>query len=214
MTAHARPHGHRWFATVYDTIMRFAERGWLAGVRDNLVGDLHGQVLEIGAGTGANLPHYRTADHVIATEPDPAMRQRLHRRRTQAMVPVQICAARGEDLPFVDAGFDAVVTTLVLCSVDDLAQTLAEIRRVLKPAGTFVFCEHVRDDGVRGRIQDLLAPLWRYLGAGCHLNRRTQFAIEQAGLAIRDLRAFAPRPNFPFTVPMISGVAVPAEQVH
>lgn len=206
--------GHWWFARFYDTITRTAERGWLGAVRESLVGELGGQVLEIGAGNGANLPHYRAARRVLAAEPDPAMRRRLHQRLTEALVPVEISAARGEDLPFGDASFDAVVATLVLCSVDDLDRTLAEVRRVLKPAGTFVFCEHVRAMGLRGRIQDLLTPLWRRVGAGCHLNRRTQAAIERAGLAVRDVEVFAPWPNFPFTVPMIRGVASPVNQDH
>lgn len=211
MADHVDEGGHRWFATFYDTITRSAERGWLGALRDRLVGELSGQILEIGAGTGANLSHYRTAVRVVAAEPDPAMRRRLSGRLSQAMVPVEVIAARGEDLPFPDAGFDAVVSTLVLCSVDDLDQTLAEVRRVLKPAGMFVFCEHVRHVGARGRLQDVLTPLWRRVGAGCRLNRRTQAAIEESGLAVRDLEVFAPWPNFPFTVPMIHGVATPIE---
>ncbi|KWX04799.1 hypothetical protein TH66_06450 [Carbonactinospora thermoautotrophica] len=205
---------HRYFARYYDRITQVAERRWLGAVRDRLVGELGGQVLEIGAGTGANLAHYRGAARVVAAEPDRAMRHYLRQRLDQAHVPVEVSAARGEDLPFPDASFDAVVSTLVLCSVSDLDRTLAEVRRVLKPTGRFVFCEHVRAPGVRGRIQDLLTPVWRRLGAGCHPNRRIRAAIERAGLVIRDIETFYPRPNLPVTVPMIQGVAVPADRRH
>ncbi|MDR8414806.1 class I SAM-dependent methyltransferase [Nonomuraea sp. 3-1Str] len=202
--------GHRCFAMCYDAITRVAERYWLGAVREELVGGLGGRVLEIGAGSGANLAHYRAAGQVVAAEPDAAMRRRLRARPAGAAVPVRVLAARGERLPFADASFDAVVATLVLCSVDDPGRTLAEVRRVLKPAGRFVFFEHVRGTGARGRIQDLLTPLWRRLGAGCHLNRRSLATIEHAGLAVHDVRTFAPRPNLPVTVPMIRGVATRA----
>ncbi|MER5624841.1 FAD-dependent monooxygenase [Streptosporangium sp. NPDC002544] len=80
------------------------------------------------------------------------------------------------------------------------------------PAGTFVFCEHVRDTGARGRIQDLLTPLWQRIAAGCHLNRRTQAAIKEAGLAVREVAVFAPWPNFPVNVPMIRGRSRPLDR--
>ncbi|MCC5576294.1 class I SAM-dependent methyltransferase [Microtetraspora sp. AC03309] len=199
---------------LYDRITRGAEERWLGALRDHLVGNLSGQVLEIGAGTGANLAHYREAERVVVAEPDPAMRQRLRRRKREASVPVEISSACGEELPYPDASFDAVVSTLVLCSVDDLNRTLAEVRRVLRLTGTFVFCEHVRDTGMRGRIQDLLTPLWRRIGAGCRPNRRTQAAIEQADLVVHHIETIAPHPNLPFTVPIIHGVAMPVDHQH
>ncbi|WP_067143923.1 class I SAM-dependent methyltransferase [Microtetraspora malaysiensis] len=211
MAEHGDAHGHRCFALLYDRITRGAEERWLGALRDHLVGNLSGQVLEIGAGTGANLAHYREAERVVTAEPDPAMRQRLRRRKREASVPVEISSACGEELPYPDASFDAVVSTLVLCSVVDLNRTLAEVRRVLRPTGTFVFCEHVRDAGVRGRIQDLLTPLWRRIGAGCRPNRRTLAALEQAGLVVHHIETIAPHPNLPFTVPIVHGVARPVD---
>jgi ubiquinone/menaquinone biosynthesis C-methylase UbiE len=207
MSERVSERGHRFFAMWYDRLNGIAERRWLGSLRDRLVADLGGQVLEIGAGTGANLPYYRSAELLIAAEPDPAMRRRLTGRLDQAKVPVRIDTASAEDLPYGDAGFDAVVSTLVLCSVADLDQALTQIRRVLKPTGRFVFCEHVRDTGVRGRIQDLATPLWSRLAAGCHLDRDIAAAVARNGLRIDDLQVFRPSPNSPVTTPLIRGTA-------
>jgi ubiquinone/menaquinone biosynthesis C-methylase UbiE len=202
---------HRLFALWYDPILGFLERRWLGRAREELLAQLGGQILEIGAGTGANLAHYRRADRVVAAEPDPAMRERLHRRLNEAHVPVEISPARAESLPFGDDTFDVVVATLVLCSVDDLPATLAEVRRVLRPAGRLVVIEHVRDDGTRGRVQDLLAPLWQRLAAGCHLNRDITTAIQTAGLETGQIQAFRPCPMPPVLRRWIRGTATPLD---
>ncbi|MEO3867398.1 methyltransferase domain-containing protein [Nonomuraea sp. B12E4] len=202
---------HRFFARWYDTVTGPLERRWLGRVREELLADLGGQILEIGAGTGANLAHYRRADHVVAAEPDPAMRERLRRRLGEARVPVELSPVRVEDLPFGDDTFDVVVSTLVLCSVADLPAALAEVRRVLRPAGRLVVIEHVRDDGVRGRAQDALAPLWRRLAAGCHLNRDIATAIRTAGLEAGPIDTFRPRPTLPILHRWIRGTATPPE---
>jgi len=110
-------------------------------------------------------------------------------------------------LPFADASFDAVVSTLVLCTVRDLPRSLAEIRRVLRPAGKIYFIEHIRADGFAGRVQDAIKPVWSYFAAGCNVNRRTERAFDEAGLRLTDVT----RTKFaPVVMPVIYGVAEPA----
>lgn len=196
------PRGHRWFAATYDLLTYFAERRALAELRPLVAGGAAGRVLEVGVGTGANLPYYPTGTEVAATDPDPFMLERARRRAAKLGRPVELHCAAAESLPFPDASFDAVVSTLVLCTVADPARALAEIRRVLKPGGTFRFIEHVRADGPAGRVQDLITPLWRRVGAGCHPNRRTAAGIEAAGFALLEGR----RRSLPLT-PLITGIA-------
>lgn len=199
--------GHRLFAAIYDRMSRPVERGWLGELRSQLVGDLTGDVLDIGAGTGANLPHFRDATKVVAAEPDPAMRQRLHAKLSETRGPVEISSATAEALPFPDDSFDAATFMLVLCSVDDPDRALAEARRVLKPGARLVFIEHVRSTGRMATWQDRLEPLWVRIGAGCHPNRDTQAAIEQAGFTIQQIETITPKPCMPITSPVIQGVA-------
>lgn len=145
-------------------------------------------MVEIGAGTGANLPHYPRIERLFAFEPDPAMRRRL-RPRTQGLpFPVELGDAPAEDLPMADGTADTLVSVLVLCSVTDPDRALAEARRVLRPGGRLLFLEHVRGSGRRGRWQDRAVPVWRRVGAGCHPNRDSVGTIERAGFAIEELR--------------------------
>ncbi|MEX0749379.1 MAG: class I SAM-dependent methyltransferase, partial [Dehalococcoidia bacterium] len=113
--------------------------------------------------------------------------------------------APAESLPFGDASFDAVVSTLVLCTVDDVQRSLAEIRRVLRPAGRLVFIEHVRADGFSGSVQDAIRPAWGYFAAGCNPNRRTGQALADAAFRVTSLQhtEFAP------IIPVIYGTAEP-----
>lgn len=182
----ARDQGHPWFAAVYDLLNRGLERGLLRRLRPSVVGEARGRVLEIGVGTGASFPYYRRAavERLVATDPDPHMLRRAERRAQQLDLPVALQQAPAEALPFADASFDTVVSTLVLCTVADPALALAEARRVLKPGGTLRFIEHVRAEGRLGRLQDLATPLWRRAAAGCHPNRRTARSIEAAGFDI------------------------------
>ncbi len=200
---------HRIFAATYDRMSRAAEQGWLGELRGQLLAPLRGAVLEIGAGTGLNLPHYRAAAAVVVTEPDAAMRRRLAARLATATVPVQMVDAAAEDLPFRDATFEAVVCTLVLCTVVDPDRALAEIKRVLRPQGQLVVVEHVRGGARLARWQDRLAPLWIYIGAGCHPNRDTRAAVERAGFDWRRVRSYQHQPNWMPTSPVLEGVAVP-----
>ena len=169
---------------------------------------LTGEVLEIGGGTGANLPHYpRTVERVVVTEPDPFMRARLEWKLDAAVVPVELVAAPAEELPVREASIDAVVSTLVLCSVAELEASLAEVARVLRPGGRLVFIEHVRAEGKRARWQDRVQPLWGRLAAGCHLNRDTLGAISAAGFELETLERFAAPAPLPRLLPHVQGAA-------
>lgn len=185
--------GHRLFAACYDRLAGPVERSVLGPRRAALVGPLTGVVLDVGAGTGANLPHFRDAERVVATEPDPAMRRRLAARTSSSRVPVQVADAGAEDLPHPDATFDAAVCTLVLCTVGDPVRALAEIHRVLRPGGLLIVLEHVRGTGGHARWQRRIDPVWTRLMAGCHLDRDTGAAVRAAG--------FVPETEERFTVP-------------
>jgi ubiquinone/menaquinone biosynthesis C-methylase UbiE len=192
---------------LYDLFGRIPERRGLAERRARLVAELAGEVLELGAGTGFTLPHYRRARHVVAVEPDASMAKRLRERAGLATVPVEVVDARGEALPFPDESFDAVVATLVLCSVGDVERTLAEIRRVLRPRGSLVFIEHVRGEGRLARWQDRLTPLQVRVADGCHLNRDTGAAIAGSGFEIERMEEFGLPGGHPLVRPAIQGVA-------
>lgn len=201
--------GHRWFAALWNWSSIPGERALGKNVRRRLLGDLDGRVLEIGIGTGHSFAYYPAGADVIATEPDPHMLRRARKRLQELGIGnIEVQQAPAEQLPFEDASFDHVVSTLVLCSVDDQARALAEARRVLKADGTLRFWEHIRNDRSRfwARLQDLIRPLWSWLGAGCQINRRTQAAIEDAGFRIEWLEA---DDRFPLN-PVIYGVARPA----
>ena len=176
--------GHRWFAACYTRIAEPMNRRRIAPIAHELLGGLTGDVLEIGAGNGATFRHYSNAARVLALEPDPHMR----RHAAPNLRPnIRLEAGAGERLPASDASVDAVVVSLVLCTVHDVARTLAEVRRVLKPGGTFVFIEHVRSGGVMGRLQDLSQPVYGWTAGGCHWNRRTEEAIGDAGFRFERL---------------------------
>ena len=163
----------------------------------------------MGGGTGARLPYYAGEAQVVGTEPDPHMFARAEKRLAELGVTnIELHQARAEELPFDDASFDHVVSSLVLCTVSDQAAALAQARRLLKPEGTFRFIEHVRNDESRfwGTLQDLITPAWRWFGAGCHPNRRTQQAIEDAGFRIEWLEQVRLAPG----TPAIYGVARPS----
>jgi ubiquinone/menaquinone biosynthesis C-methylase UbiE len=203
----------RLIAALYDRFMRETERECLGAWREELLSDLTGNVAEIGAGTGLNLPHYpRSVAHLTMAEPDPAMRKYLVKRRADAVVrarEVDIVDASAERLPFPDASLDAVVGTLVLCSVADPPGVLAEVRRVLKPGGAYVFLEHgpAEEGTPRLRWQRRLDPLWSFLMAGCHLTRRSDVAIEAAGLRMETSQRESMRKAWPILRPTLRGVA-------
>lgn len=202
----------RLFARLYDRALARTEAAGLAERRRALLARARGRVLEIGAGTGANLVHYPPGTQLVLTEPESPMLRRLRARAAVTDPPATVVAAPAERLPFADASFDTVVATLVLCSVDDLDEALREVARVLAPGGRLLFCEHVRSAESRvARRQDLLEPLWRHVGHGCHPNRATLAAIEAAPLRVDDVEhgslPLAPR----FLAPLVVGEALRAD---
>ena len=201
--------GHRWFAGLWDIISAPGERRYGKKIiRPRLMGEAHGRVLEVGAGTGHSFSFYPPDAHVVATEPDPHMLRRAKKRLADlGIANIELRQAAAEALPFEAATFDHAVTSLVLCSARDVHRALAEARRVLKPDGSLRFWEHVRNDDSRfwGRTQDVITPVWRWFGAGCHPNRRTRQAIEDAGFRFEWIEQTQ---EFPLE-PIIFGVARP-----
>jgi ubiquinone/menaquinone biosynthesis C-methylase UbiE len=167
-----------------------------------------GRVLEIGAGTGANLPLYDAGVDLTVTEPEEPMARRLEKRLHELRPNAAIVHAPAEHLPFSDAQFDAVVSTLVLCTVDDQPRALREMRRVLKPGGHLLFIEHVRSDDPKvARWQDRLNGFSRFTACGCNCNRATLDAIRAAGFTVASLEQ-GEFPEAPFFVrPLITGTA-------
>lgn len=196
-------------AAIYDRFMRTTE-AHLAPWRAQLLARVSGRVLELGAGTGVNLPHYpSTLERLVLAEPERHMRARLAARVARERPGAELVEAPAEGLPFEDGAFDVVVSTLVLCSVRDVARALAEARRVLRPGGALVFLEHVAADErpERLRWQRRLEPIWKRLAGNCHLTRRTADAIAAAGFAIEACTRESPRGTLPFTRPSVRGVA-------
>lgn len=196
----------RLVAALYDRGVRRAEEAGLRERRRRLLAGLAGDVLEIGAGTGLNLQHYPAGVRLVLLEPGPHMRRRLAARLAGLPVRGEIVAGQAEELPFPDASFDAVVSTLVLCSVSDLDRALAEIRRVLRPGGRLALIEHVRGEGVLGALQDAIAPPSRAVSS-CSPNRRTAQAVRAAGFELAEERFALARAPF-WVRPGVAGVAV------
>jgi ubiquinone/menaquinone biosynthesis C-methylase UbiE len=169
----------RLFAAIYDVFLALGERQGMRARRSALLAGADGRVLEIGAGTGLNLPHYPAAAQLTLTEPVAPMRHRLQERVRAAGRPADVVDAKAEALPFDDGSFDVVVSTLVLCTVDDPHGALREIRRVLRPGGQLVFIEHVRAAGSAAWWQDRLAAPWAAFAGGCRCNRSTTAMIGQ-----------------------------------
>jgi len=149
---------------------------------------------------------------LVLTEPDPHMARRLEAKlaATPPAPPTEVVAAGAEALPFDDGSFDTVVSTLVLCSVEDLERTTAEIRRVLKPGGNLLLIEHVRDgdNPNRARWQDRLERPWGWVAAGCHPNRDTRAALAAAGFDVAALEPGELPKAGPIVRPTISGAAI------
>ena len=201
--------GRRLFAAMYDRQMRRTERHGLAAVRQELVAEASGDVLEIGSGTGANLGFYRAGDirSLTLTEPDPSMLRRLERKTAEAGVDARVLRASAEDLPFDDDSFDTVVATLVLCGVDDQPRATREIRRVLRPGGRLIFVEHLRSaDPALAHKQDRMNWLNRIV-VHCDCNRPTVDTLRSSGLDVDSVRDWE-LPKAPkFVQPAVIGVA-------
>ncbi len=203
----------RLFARVYDRVLAPLEEAGLQAWRAELLADLSGTVVEIGAGTGANLAHYpATVDRLVLTEPEPAMLSQLRERLDRVAAGVDVTARRASasSIPLADGEADAVVTTLVLCTVPAPAAALAEARRVLRPGGRLVFLEHVAADDrpERLRRQRRVDLVWPHVAGGCRLTRRTEAAIAEAGFTVESVARESARKAPTFIRPMIRGVAV------
>jgi len=187
---------------------RKSEEAGLRALRESLLADASGRVLEIGGGTGANLRYYADGiESLVVTEPEPAMLRRLQRKAREEAPLAKVLRAQAEDLPFDDDSFDTVVSTLVLCGVDDQARALREARRVLRPGGRLLFLEHVRaDDPDLARFQDRVNWLNR-LVVDCDCNRATLASIEAEGFTVSRLERTT-MPEAPkFVRPLIVGRA-------
>ena len=176
------------FARRYDQLTARMEDAWLQEARADLLAGLSGTVVELGAGTGRNLEHYPDAvERLILTEPTAAMRDQLRARVGEAARPfdVEVVDATADRLPFNDGTADAIVSTLVLCSVPALGPVVAEARRVLRPGGELRLIEHVA--AARGwahRIQTRLDPVWNWIEGSCHLDHETRTALAAGGFDV------------------------------
>lgn len=171
---------------------------WIMGgtgfqrLRSEALKSARGDVLEIGLGTGLNLPHYPAGvARLRAVDPAPLLPVRVAERRAAVAFPVEIIHLSAERLPYEDGIFDYVVSTWTLCTIPNPIEALQEVRRVLKPTGRLLFLEHGRSDDARTAAwQDRLNPLQNVIGCGCNLNRRIDRLISEAGLHILQLDRF------------------------
>ncbi len=184
-----RPPSAAWlriFALLYDPFLWLGEVAGMRRRRSALLSEARGCVVEIGAGTGLNIAHYRDGvTELVLVEPDPAMRRRLARRLQRAGRAAEIVDAPAERLPLPDASVDTVVSTLVLCTVDEPERALREITRVLRPDGQLLFIEHVRA-GSRflAACQDHLLAPWRSFAGGCRCNQPTVDLMRAHGFEV------------------------------
>jgi ubiquinone/menaquinone biosynthesis C-methylase UbiE len=203
----------RIFAAGYDRFMAGSEKAGLRDRRQQLLEPVRGRVLEIGGGTGANLPFYGPGvDELVITEPEEPMARRLRRKVADGTRPVNVIDAPAEKLPFDDGSFDFVVATLVLCTVADPERALQEAHRVLRPGGKLLFLEHVRSDDAKvARWQDRLNGFQNRVGHGCNCNRPTLDTIASQGFSVTDVEhaRFPKAP--PFVRPMVVGAAERAD---
>jgi ubiquinone/menaquinone biosynthesis C-methylase UbiE len=200
---------HPVFAFFYDRMARAAQR-WEEPYRDELCGEARGLVLELGSGTGLNFGRHRLAERVVAVEPEPNMLRRSVPRAAEPTIPICLVRGSAQALPFAEATFDTVLTSLVLCSVPDLTTAVGELRRVLKEDGVPRFYEHVRSEHPRtARWQDRLERPWGLFAGGCHPNRDSVGAMRAGGFAVELSRFDPPVPGGRF-LPHVIGEARPA----
>ncbi len=173
-------------AAMYDPLIAPLDPMGLRKWREWAVSAARGRTLELGVGTGLNLPLYHAAKSVAAIDPDGASLRRAWLKRNGSGESITLYQSRAEELPFADESFDAVVGTLTFCTIGDPARALGEARRVLKVGGAFRLVEHVRaNNRLIAGAQDLATPLWKEIAGGCHLNRDTRAAVERAGFQVR-----------------------------
>lgn len=203
----ARTWRQKFFAWGIDLVMRVYEPR-IAPRKQALFGGLRGKVVEIGPGTGPNLKYFDPSIEYMGIDPNVFMHPYLVREANRlGMSQVQMLEGTAAQIPLPDGSVDAVVGTLVLCSVPHQAEVLAEVRRVLKPGGRYYFIEHVAAESLTWTsfVQRLIKPLWCCCADGCHVDRKSWEAIEVAGFAEVEMERF--RLDFPVVAPHIMGSA-------
>lgn len=180
--------GKRWFAAIYRLVDRL-QRPFTAAVRRDLLGDLAGDVLDVGCGPGTNFEHYGSAARVVAVDYNEHMVALARRALPRARAAVELRVADATRLPFPDASFDVYVSTLVLCSVGDLDAAVDEAWRVLRPGGEVRIFEHVRSRTPwKAHLQGWLNPAWGFVADGCRLDRDTDQRFLARGFEVIEHR--------------------------
>ncbi len=199
----------RAFAVLYDPFLWVGERAGLRALREELLSRAYGCTLEIGSGTGLNVRHYPgDLDDLVLLEPDAAMRSRLERRLRRGGRPTRMVDGCAERLPLADRSVDTVVSTLVLCTVDQPDLALREIARVLRPGGQLLFIEHVRSESpTLAYWQDRLATQWGRFAQGCRCNRATAELIASCGFELDQVHEASWHGMPPIVRPLIAGRA-------
>ena len=179
-------------AAVCDKISAEQERRWLGDARREMLKDLTGEVLEVGAGTGANFRYYPPQARVTAIEPSPNFSKRAEVKLADAQAAIQLKQADAQHLPFENDSFDAAVATLVFCTIPDPMAALAEVRRVTKPGAQLLLIEHVRALISFNRfLLNLWGPFHKLIFVGCHLSRDTESNVRNAGFQVQEVRQLA-----------------------
>lgn len=199
-----------WYKQIFAWLMAHGNMEYERALSDrkhSLFADIHGNILEIGPGSGPNLSYYPQNSHWIGIEPNPYMHSYLQKEAERLGLNIDIHSGTAESLDIEDNSMDAVVSTLVLCSVPNLPATLQEILRVLKPSGRFFFIEHVaapQGTWLR-KVQSGIKPIWKVLADGCNPDRETWVALENAGFESVNYQHF--QAPMPIVSPQIIGVA-------
>jgi ubiquinone/menaquinone biosynthesis C-methylase UbiE len=175
--------------TIYDFFFTPIDRCAFGNLRAELAGAAKGETLEIGIGTGRNLPYYSPHIRLTGIDPDIHMLERVPRK--SSMVKATFLLGDAQQLAFPDEHFDTVVATLVFCSIPDPDLAQREVWRVLKPGGHFLLLEHIRLPGrLTSGLQDLMTPAWRLAFGGCHLNRNPQHTLDELGFVTNEAKVF------------------------
>ncbi|WP_418062206.1 class I SAM-dependent methyltransferase [Pimelobacter simplex] len=209
MSEGAGTRSQRFFARWYPDVMQRAEDAGQAEIRARHLTRAQGRVLDLGTGNGFSVPHY-TAEvtELVMLEPNPALRAQLQRRTADIRARAwQIVDGDAYALPFADASFDTVAASLVFCSLDRPAAALAELARVLRPGGTFLFHEHVRGTGLRRVVQEVATPLQRRIADGCRPNRDFVGLLRRSPFTVTDVDELRMPAGAVTVVPMVVGAA-------